>query len=119
MSSEESGGGSPLHVLDMHQLEAAAVFLQKLHRILAGMHYPKNVHLVMDKLRFRLGHHQVEERALAVRQKLIAVRVVKELQPVFGQRLTSAIEDHDSFATGLFVKGIFVRNPGAADILLP
>src|SRR6266481_3742936 len=82
------------------------------------MHYPKNIHLVMDKLRFRLGHHQVEQRTLAVRHKLIAMRVIKELQSVFGERFTSPIEDLDRFATGRFVKGIFMGNPGAADILL-
>src|SRR6266850_2839132 len=82
------------------------------------MHYPKNVHLVMDKLRLRLGHHQVEERALAVRQKLVAMRVIKELQPVFGELLTSPVEDLDRFATGRFVKGIFMWNPGAAYVLL-
>jgi len=44
--------------------------------------------------------------------------VIKELQSVFGERLTSSVEDLDRFATGRFVKGILVRNPGAADILL-
>src|SRR6267378_418217 len=117
MSGEESGGSSALHVFDMHQLEPAPVLLQKLHRILAGMHYPKDVHLEVDKLRLCLGHHQVEQRAIAVWQELISVRVIKELQPMFGERFTSAIENHDSFATGLFIKGIFMRNPGAAGIL--
>src|SRR6267142_4717681 len=82
------------------------------------MHYPKNIHLVMDKLRLRLGHHQVEQRGLVVRQKLIAMRVIKELQSVFGERLTCPIEDLNRFATSRFVKGIFMRNPGAADIFL-
>jgi hypothetical protein len=38
---------------------------------------------------------------------------------MFGECLTSAIKNVNSFATGFFVKGILMRNPGAAGILEP
>ena len=81
------------------------------------MNNPKNVHLVTNPLRLRLGHHQVEQCALAVRLKLVAVRVVEEFQSMFGERGTGTIEDRGRLATGLFVERVLVRNPGAAGVL--
>ena len=70
----------------------------------------------MNKLRFRLSHHQVEEGTLSVGQELITMRVIEELQSMLSECFTGAIEDANGFAAGLFVKWILVRNPGAADV---
>src|SRR5205814_9412950 len=57
--------------LDVHQLEALAVFLEQLHRVLAWMDNPEDVHFVADKVGLGFSHQQVKEGALAVRLKLI------------------------------------------------
>ena len=117
MTGEESSRSSLFHVFDVHQLEALAVFLEQLHRILAGMDNPEDIHFVADKVGLGFRHQQIKQRAMAIRLKFISVRVVEELQTVFGQRLADAIEDRDGFATGLFIERVGVRNPGATGVL--
>src|SRR5439155_18211347 len=117
MTGEKSGRSSLLHVFDVHQLEAFAVFLEQLYRVLARMNNPEDVHFVADKVGPGFCHQQVEQGALAVRLKFISVRVIKEFQAVFGQRFAGAIEDRAGLATGLFIEGVRVGDPGAPGVL--
>src|SRR5262245_5937139 len=80
------------------------------------MNDPEDVHFVPHEFRFRLGHYQIEERAIAVRLKFVAVRIVEEFQAVVAERLARAIEDGDRFARRLFVKWFLMRNPRAAGV---
>src|ERR1700752_2565460 len=103
----------------MNQLNALPILLQELHRILSRMDNPIDVHLDAHILSFCLSHHQVKQRSVAVRQKLITVCVIEKLDPMFRKRFTSAIEDCRRFAGSFFVKRIVVWNPRATAILDP
>src|SRR5262245_18233393 len=81
------------------------------------MNDPEDVHLVAHEFRFRLGHYQIEERAIAVQLKFVAVTMVEEFQAVAAERLARAIEDGDRIARRLFVKWLLMRNPSAAGVL--
>jgi len=117
MTGEESGRSSLLHVLDVHQLKALPVFLEQLHRVLARMDNPEDVHFVADKVGLGFSHQEVKQGALAMRLKFITVRVVEEFQALIGQRFAGAIEDRAGLATGLFIERVPVRNPGATGVL--
>src|SRR5215467_5660120 len=106
-----------LHVLEVHQLEAAAIFFQQLHRILSGIDDPKDVHLKANEFWFCLGHQQVKQGAVAVGKKLVTMSVIEKLQTMFGKRFPGSIEYGRCFATGFFVEWIFMRNPRTAYIL--
>jgi hypothetical protein len=106
-----------LHVLEVRQLEPVAVLFQQLHRVMPRMHDPKHVQLIAHELRLRLRHQHVEQRAVAMRLKLVAVRVVEERNPLLGQRLARLVEHGNRIATGLFIERLLVIDPRAASIL--
>ena len=81
------------------------------------MNDPEHVHFVADGFGLRLGHQKVEQGPIAMRLKFVAVRVVEKFQPLFGKRLAGAVEDRGRRAAALFVEGVLVRDPGAADVL--
>src|SRR2546425_7411888 len=58
MTGEESGRSPLLHVFDVHQLEALAVCLEQLYRVLAWMNNPEHVHFVADKVGLGFSHQQ-------------------------------------------------------------
>src|ERR1035437_8015361 len=115
MTGEKPGGRAFLHAFEVHELPALAVFFQKLHRVLTRVNDPKYVHLETDGFRIGLGHHQIEESAVLVRLKLIAVCVVKKNQAMPGKDFARVIEHRNRFAAGLFIERFAMRNPSAAD----
>ena len=52
-----------------------------------------------------------------MRLEFVAVRVVKEFQPVLRENFAGLVEHRRGVAAGFFVEGIRVRNPGAAGVL--
>ena len=59
------GGGMVLHVLDVEQREAARVFLEVGHRILAGVRHPEAIHLKFHEFRIERFEQVIIRRGVA------------------------------------------------------
>jgi len=102
MAGEQAGRGAVAHALEVHELPAMAVFFHQFHRVLAGMHDPKNVHLKIDKLRIGLAHDQIQQGAVLIWLKFVAVDVIEKSQTVLREHFTGVIENSNGFAAGFF-----------------
>jgi hypothetical protein len=70
---------------------------------------------------FRAGftHHEIEQSSVAMRFKLIAMLMVHELETMFGQGFSGAIEHGAGVAGGLLIEWPWMRDPCAAHRLEP
>src|ERR1019366_4974498 len=106
-----------LHVLQMDQFPARAVFLEELDRVLVGEDYPENIHLETDDLRIGLLHQQIEQSSLAVRLEFVAVAMIEKLQTMFRHDFAGLVEYGCGLTARLFVEVALVRYPGATGVL--
>ena len=80
------------------------------------MDNPENVHLEFHVGGVGFAHQKVEERAIAVRLKFVAMSVIKEGHVMQSRHFPHAVEHLDGMAARRFIERAFVINPGAADI---
>ncbi len=111
---EGTGFKTLLHILHVHQLPTAAVFLKQCDGIFARKHHPEHIHLVGDPFGFSFADEQIKQVAIAEFNKLITVNVIEKFDALLGQRFTRVVEHFDGIAAFRFIETILVGNPSHA-----